>query len=95
MLESVLVINDEYMQELGIFCTKKGLMLQETVDSYFSIMKQCSEQGIVKGEIAQKIKFLMEEASRIQNIIEDVGNKTRELSLNYLEESYSQEQYYF
>ena len=51
MLESVLVINDEYMQELGIFCTKKGLMLQETVDSYFSIMKQCSEQGIVKGEI--------------------------------------------
>lgn len=92
---SKIIIDDGYINEMAEYYIRQGTQLQKIADSYIDAIRQMTEEGIVQGDTANKLKSYLAYAEKLRRIILDVSIKAGNLTGSYLEEIYKQDQYRF
>lgn len=92
---SKIIIDDGYINEMAEYYVRQGTQLQKIADSYIDAIRQVTEEGIVQGDTANKLKSYLAYAEKLRRIILDVSIKAGNLTGSYLEEIYKQDQYRF
>lgn len=90
-----ITIDDGYINEMAEYYVRQGTQLQKTADSYIDVIRRVTEEGVIRGDTADKLKSYLAYAEKLRRIISDVSVKAGNLTGSYLEEIYKQDQYRF
>ncbi len=90
-----MMIDDGYINEMAEYYVRQGTQLQKIAESYIDVIRQVTEEGIVQGDTADKLKTYLAYAEKLRHTILDVSIKAGNLTGSYLEDIYKQDQYRF
>lgn len=77
-MDSNLIISDEYIEEVGKACAKRGNVLDEILYSFILILKEIRQEAIIEGETAQALGEFIDCISRLRNQLQDISDNVNE-----------------
>lgn len=86
-------VDDDYINEMAEYYEKQGKQLQGMVDSYTDAIRKVTEDGIVQGDTADRLKSYLGYAEKLKQAVLEAAAEARDLAGGYLEEIYEQDQY--
>lgn len=75
-----LIISDEYVEDVGTYCVKRGRTLEDIMDSYLGILREIKYEAITGGEISQTLGEFIECVSLLNNQLKEVSNNANTAS---------------
>ncbi len=89
------IVDDNYINEMAEYFERQGKQLQGMIDSYIDAIRRVTENGIVQGDTADRLKSYLEYAEKLKQVVLEVSTETRDLAGSYLEEICEQDQYQY
>ena len=87
-------VDDNYINEMAEYFEGQG-QLQGMIDSYIDAIRRVTEDGIVQGDTADRLKSDLAYAERLKQTVLEVSTEARDLAGSYLEEICEQDQYQY
>ncbi len=88
-------IDDDYINEMAEYYEKQGKQLQGLMDSYIEAIRRITEDGIVQGDTADRLKSYLAYAEKLKQAVLEASIEARDLAGSYLEEICGQDQYQY
>lgn len=95
MTECNLIINDDYILENTKNLAKSLKKLDEVYDKYLIILKNIHSNAITYGETSDALKTFENYASRIKDMLSDLGESLENSGIEYIESIDNADQYLF
>lgn len=95
MMDTNIIIDDNYISEMGEYIFKKGMQLQNIMDEYLLIMKDCLNYGIVKGDTAEALSEFYVKMRYFKLIILETARDNKDILYQYLQKINDAEKYSF
>lgn len=89
------VVDDNYINEMAEYFDRQGKQLQGMIDSYIDAIRKVTENGIVQGDTADRLKSYLAYAEKLKQVVLEVSTEARDLASSYLEEICEQDQYQY
>lgn len=89
------IVDDNYINEMAEYFERQGKQLQGMMDSYIDAIRRVTENGIVQGDTADRLKSYLEYAEKLKQVVLEVSTEARDLAGSYLEEICEQDQYQY
>lgn len=89
------IVDDNYINEMAEYFERQGKQLQGMMDSYIDAIRRVTENGIVQGDTADRLKSYLEYAEKLKQVVLEVSTEVRDLAGSYLEEICEQDQYQY
>lgn len=86
-------IDDNYINEMAEYYEKQGKQLQGMMDSYIDAIRKLTEDGIVQGDTADRLKSYLAYAERLKQVVMEASTEARDMVADYLAEICEQDQY--
>lgn len=95
MMDTNIIIDDNYISEMGEYIFKKGMQLQNIMDEYLLIMEDCLNYGIVKGDTAEALSEFYVKMRYFKLIILETARDNKDILYQYLQKINDAEKYSF
>ena len=79
-----LIISDEYVEDVGTYCVKRGRTLEDIMDSYLGILREIKNEAIITGEISQTLEEFIDCVSQLNNQLKDISNNVYAASVQFV-----------
>lgn len=79
-----LVVNDEYIKEVGEYFAEQGKEFQKWTAEYLAIMKNVQQNVIAEGAVAESLKEFIASAERINGDAELLLTSVKDYLADYL-----------
>lgn len=89
------IVDDNYINEMAEYYERQGKQLQGMIDSYIDAIRKVTENGIVQGDTADRLKSYLAYAEKLKQVVLEVSTEARDLAGSYLKEICEQDQYQY
>lgn len=89
------IVDDNYINEMAEYFERQGKQLQGMIDSYIDAIRKVTENGIVQGDTADRLKSYLAYVEKLKQVVLEVSTEARDLADSYLEEICEQDQYQY
>lgn len=90
-----LIIDDEYITEVGKACKARGKKMEEILDKYIEILDEIRVEAITKGNISEAINAYVGCAKLLNNQISEISSSVNLICKGFITDVNSADEYLF
>ncbi|MEE0931024.1 MAG: hypothetical protein UIM53_08490 [Acutalibacteraceae bacterium] len=94
-MDANLIIDDNYVQEVGRKSSERGKMLEEILDSYVTILSEIETEAITSGEISQAVAAFRECVALLNDRLTTISNNVDTVADSFIIDVNDADEYLF
>lgn len=94
-MDENLVIDDDYVQDVGDVCARRGKELEEILSSYLEILDTIKSEALMEGDISSALETFNECASAISGQLEKISSQVQDVCGAFIVEVNDADSYLF
>lgn len=94
-MDTNLIIDDDYIQDVGTLCRQRGEKLEEILTSYLDILQEIRDEAVMDGAICASLEAYKECASMISGQLETISEQIQNVCKAFINEINEADSYLF
>lgn len=94
-MDENLVIDDDYVQDVGDVCARRGRELEEILSSYLEILDVIKSEALIEGDISLALEAFNECAAALSGQIEKISSQIQDVCGAFIVEVNDADSYLF
>lgn len=90
-----LIIDDEYILDVGSDCNRRGIKLEEILEQYLGILKEIQTEALVEGNVAEALVAFVSCVELLKGQIKDLSKSVDDRSYSFIQDVNDADQYLF
>ena len=90
-----LIIDDDYVYDVGDNCKRSGNKLEAILDDYLTILREIKDEALVEGEISVSLGLYIECVARLDDQLTTLSDKVKEIGMCFIQDVNTADAYLF
>jgi len=90
-----LIIDDEYIKDIGIYIKDFSSKLEAYLDDYVSILNKIKTDAVISGDISEKLEVFIQYSTTLNGLISGVGTEINDTAGVFIEEVDEKDEYIY
>lgn len=90
-----LIIDDDYVYDVGDDCRLRGRKLEEVLDSYLTILNEIKSEALLDGSIADALSAFIECVALLNDQLTTLSKNVDDTGLSFIQEINTADDYLF